>query len=58
MGYKLKDIIQELQKYNFEYETNITGIEKIDNKIIISTEIVKIPEVNNDRTGKAKQFND
>jgi hypothetical protein len=58
MGYKLKDIIQELQKYNFEYETNINGIEKIDNKIIISTEIVKIPEVNNDRAGKAKQFND
>ena len=41
---KLKDVMQELRKYNFESETNITTIEKSGTSIVICTEKVKPAE--------------
>lgn len=38
MNLKLKDILQELKKYNNELDTNINKIIKIDNEIIFETD--------------------
>jgi hypothetical protein len=38
---KLKDVIQELRRHNFEYQTNIIDIKVVNERIIITTEKVE-----------------
>jgi hypothetical protein len=62
MNLKLKDVIQELKKYNVELDTNIKKIVKIDNEIVFETdEVVTIPIINNEDIDvgvrKSKKYN-
>jgi len=42
MGWSLADVIQELRRHDFNTVTNIVGIKKNDNGIIVKIETEKV----------------
>jgi hypothetical protein len=41
---KIKDVLQELKKYNVDLDSNVLSIKKIDNKIIFRLNDVRTKE--------------